>query len=285
MKINLTHQDLAGNQYKTSKDITYLQLAKHLTFAGIDKWWGSGLFARYLGNLFELTQYYDFIKGTIHPAYPLKDDPTERNYLSNRLGRAIADYLSKDIYKAKYTHSYECAMVAAGIPLTGKRPDFYCDTGTQAFAVEAKGFSVPSVSDNAMETHKTQSASGPILVNFTVASVAFNLYNQPKVKFYDPPSDNLTYNEDLNRLLRAQYYTTILTLIQNCGWFEKEPTSDGKLTRFRSLQRGPRIDILASDGISQGAWRDAGWHIDIEKSVTEYRYIDLDGIGLELVQD
>ncbi len=240
---------------------------------------------RYAGNLFEFGQYYGVFGAPFHLPYPIEHDPTERNYLSNRLGKAIADYLCKDIYKAKYTHSYEGAMYAAGHPLIGERPDFYCDTGTQTFAVEAKGFTVTSVSDNKMMEHKAQSTSGPLLVNFSVASVAYDLYRNPKVKFYDPPSDDARYDKNLNLMLRTTYYRSILEFIKLSGWFEAEPSVEGAFDRFRSVQRGRRIDIILSKGIYQGAWQDVGWTIDSEKTSDEGRYVDLDGVGLALAMD
>lgn len=237
---------------------------------------------RYTGNLLEFGQYYGVFGEPLHLPYPIEHDPTERNYLSNRLGKALADYLCKDVYKAKYTHSYEGAMSAAGYPIIGERPDFYCDTGTQTFAVEAKGFTVAAVSDNKMDAHKTQSTSGPLVVNFSVASVAYDLYRNPKVKFYDPPLDDAEYDEDLNLELRAMYYRAILEFIEISGLFEANPSTEGAFDRFRSVQRGRHIDIILSKGIYQGAWQDARWTIDSEKISDESRYVDLDGVGLVL---
>lgn len=235
---------------------------------------------RYTGNLFEFGQYFGVFGEPLHLPYPIQHDPTERNYLSNRLGKALADYLCKDVYKAKYTHSYEGAMSAAGYQIIGERPDFYCDTGTQTFSVEAKGFTVTSVSDNKMNKHKTQSTSGPLLVNFSVASVAYDLYRSPKVKFYDPPLDDAEYNEDLNLELRAMYYGAILEFIENSGWFEAKPSTEGAFDRFRTVQPGRGIDLILSKGIYQRDWQDAGWTIDSKKISDDSRYVDLDGVGL-----
>ena len=60
---------------------------------------------------------------------------------------------------------------------------------------------------------------------------------------------------------------------------------EGAFDRFRSVQRGRRIDIILSKGIYQGAWQDVGWTIDSEKTSDEGRYVDLDGVGLALAMD
>lgn len=106
-------------------------------------------------------------------------------------------------------------MALKGYNIEGDRPDFYCDTFTEQFAVEAKGYSAQSVSDAQMSKHKDQSETGPLSINFSVASVAYNLYKKPKIKFYDPISDNVPYENDLNSRLRELYYQNVLFFIES----------------------------------------------------------------------
>ena len=280
MRFELTHQNAAGVKATSSREISYLQLVKHLTFAGIDKAFFFALPARYMANFFEFSQHYNFFRGRIYPLNILAADPTERNYISNRLGRAMADHLSKSIYLARYTHSYECAMAIAGFQITGTRPDFYCDTGVQQFAVEAKGLSVPSVSDAQMAEHKIQSTSGPLPVNFSVASVAYGLYRRPKVKYYDPIQEGLEYQRTLNLSLRSNYYAAVLTFVSESGLFDREPTREGRQQRFRSRQLMNGTDILIDDEVFRSAWNDSAWSYDRDEEIGEAKFMDRDGIGV-----
>ncbi len=57
-----------------------------------------------------------------------------------------------------------------------------------------------------MTTHKNQSTTGGIPVNFTVACVSYNLYNQVKCKYYDPYNDNIQFDfEGLKELTKIYY--------------------------------------------------------------------------------
>jgi len=82
-------------------------------------------------------------------------------------------------------------MELKGYPISGERPDFYCDTLNKQFAVETKGYSAQSVSDTSMKKHKAQSKTGPLNVHFSAANVAYNLYRKPKIKYYDPEGDDM----------------------------------------------------------------------------------------------
>ena len=287
MHFTLLHQDAAGAKATASRTISFLQLAKHLTFAGIDRKYFHALPFRYLANFFDLFQNYDLIDGRIRPLWVLSSDPTEKNYISNRLGRALADHLSKSIYLARYTHSYECAMALAGLAITGKRPDFYCDTGTQQFAVEAKGYSTPSVSDMEMTGHKAQSSTGPLAVNFSVASVAYGLYQRPKVKFYDPPQEGAKYQRDLNLRLRANYYSAVLFFLTESGLFERSAAREGRNRRFRSRRLGNTIDILVDDDVFRSAWNERDWSYERDQQLNdaEGSFVDRDGVGVIITDD
>ncbi len=283
MDYSLIHQDAAGVKHHSDRSITYLQLVKHLTFAGIDRTWFFDMPFRYLGNFFEYAQYYQWNNGPMHPLGLLDADPTERNYLSNRIGRALADHLSKKIYNARYTHSYECAMHLAGLPIAGPRPDFYCDTGASQFAVEAKGFSSATVSNSAMQKHKLQAGAGPLQVNFAVASVAYNLYDTPHVKFYDPVIGDAEYANDLNFQLRENYYRRALSSVEDSGWFESVNDRVDEFRVYRSRSLLPSPAILIHDAIVRQTWRDRQWNYERESINEDRFYVDNDGIGVVLL--
>lgn len=80
-------------------------------------------------------------------------DPTTMGDFSTLAGRAIADICARQFSGAIATHGHEAAMLAQRIPLIGRRPDLYCDTGLKQFAVESKGSGDDSVSDAAMDQH------------------------------------------------------------------------------------------------------------------------------------
>jgi hypothetical protein len=138
-------------------------------------------------------------------------DPTEKGQFSNLAGKAIADFLSKRIDKSIYTVNYEAAMLMHNppIPLFVKgrqvrRPDLLAYTANSRFAIEAKGF---SGGFGNMNNHKKQSQTGGIRVNFTVASVSYNLYNRVKCKYHDPYNDDVPYDNELLRRLTKEYYS------------------------------------------------------------------------------
>jgi hypothetical protein len=136
-------------------------------------------------------------------------DPTEKNNFSNLIGKAVADFLAKKYYNTKLTQTYEAAMLEKGFPIKGSRPDLLCFTEKAQFSVEAKGFSVNSISENEMKKHKRQSKKGPLSVAFSVASVTYSIYDNIKSNFYDPPGDGEEIDRLLFNSLALKYYSNI----------------------------------------------------------------------------
>lgn len=281
MEYELIHQDAAGNTTTSVDHISFLAFVKHATFAGINRRFFTRLPFRYSGFFFEFAP--SFLWSDHFELLPeLVNDPTETAYLSNRIGRAFADYFAKKVYGARFTHSYECAMEVKGCPISGERPDFYCDALTKQFAVEAKGYSAKSISDSAMKKHKTQSQAGPLLVNFSVASVAYNLYKTPKIKFYDPDGDNVPYDDSLNSKLRFLFYRSVLSLIESFGDTRTQSEFPDYFAYnipypFMNIRQ-----ILVHRAIIERHWDTAEWLASIEQKDGENNefYIDVDGIGL-----
>ena len=107
MKYSLIHQDSSGNKTTTVEKISYLAFIKHATFAGINTKFFPQLPFRYLSILFEFAPH--FWTGNCFQQLPqLSSDPTETGYISNKIGRAFSDYLSK-----KYTEQDSHTVTSA----------------------------------------------------------------------------------------------------------------------------------------------------------------------------
>ncbi|MEZ2827769.1 hypothetical protein [Serratia liquefaciens] len=285
MKYELIHLDNKGLIKNSHGDISFLAFIKHATFAGL------GSHNVILHPLRYTSFFCDFAPSFFGSnnfrKYPgLEKDPTETAYISNRIGRAFADYFSKKIYGAKFTHSYECAMALKKLPIKGDRPDFYCDTLTTQFAVEAKGYSAQSVSDSDMEKHKKQSGTGPLSINFSVASVAYNLYKKPKIKFYDPIGSDEPYDLDLNSRLRYLYYSEVIKFIEMFSYSRTQSELPNYYAYNIITPFFPFRQFLVNKEIAERKFMDAEGiksmkNVNIESQESDDFYIDVDGIGLK----
>ncbi len=212
MNIDIQYIDQAGNLYKRVESVNTIGLVKHIAIAGQGylpsiKYYTKtfGIFCHYIEYL-NSTSLNDS-QFSFPP--PERRDPTEKGQFSNLAGKGIGDFLSKRLSGAKVTHNYEAAMTVAGIPISGNRPDLYCIGNNFQFALEAKGFSAATISAKEMLSHKGQAQSGSLPVNFSVASVSYNLYELVRCKYHDPFNDNIQYNAAVNRELNRIYYTGI----------------------------------------------------------------------------
>ena len=107
--------------------------------------------------------------------------------------------------------NYEAAMRIHNPPIPlfvngrqVRRPDLLAFTNNSTFAIEAKGYT--SNGSGNMANPKAQSRTGGIPVNFTVASVAYDLYNKVKCKYHDPFNNDVPYAEELLVGLTKDYY-------------------------------------------------------------------------------
>lgn len=159
MKIYVEYINQQGVMSVQQQQITLLGFLKHLAITGQGADFGLlPSLARGLGAALFYGRQIDFdlwlaFKGFRRPDMRFLD-PTEQGDFSTLVGKGVADYLAKRLLGAKFSHTYEAAMYAAGYQLSGPRPDFYCTTPTQQFAMEAKGLSQRSVSPIEMATHK-----------------------------------------------------------------------------------------------------------------------------------
>ena len=284
MKYQLIHRDGAGKCIESQDYISYLAFIKHLTFAGINSSFFPCLPFRYSAYFLEFLQYKDWASGFKRLPH-LINDPTETAYLSNRIGRAFADYFAKKIYGARFTHCYESAMYQYGMDISGSRPDFYCDTLKSQFAIEAKGYSAHSISDQLIDTkHKIQASSGKIPVNFSVASISYNLYKSPKIKFYDPIVNDINYDERNNLTLRNQYLSGFIEFIDPILKIKSKSSFNDYYTYELSYTQYLRTRIIIHRAILDKNWEKNDWLFSISQEEDKNLYIDLDGIGLMLDQ-
>jgi len=284
MKLKVEHLDDKGNFKDLEFDLSYLQFTKHLAFAGMGANRSLNNLFRFSGFMLEFVQYWRHGTAYFSPADVILHDPTELGQLSNRIGKGLADFLAKRIYGAKYTHNYEDAMVQHGHPIKGRRPDLYCDTRSKQFAVEAKGYKSSSVSANKMLDHKSQSRQGPIPVHFSVASVAYDLYESPAVRFHDPVGGDVEYSEDINRKLIAIYYRSILDSVGLLGMQLSNQVNDLQQSfvayRIPFLPPKSSLYLLLHKSIFEGIWEElADFRSDYDED-DSLTYIDVDGVGL-----
>ena len=212
MNIQVEYKDTAGTITNQTHRLTRLAFAKHLAIAGQGYAPRPQKLIRTLAMFFHYSSYIQrqaFNNDRFSEPPIQLSDPTEKGQFSNLAGKAIADFLSKRIDQSIYTVNYEAAMRIHNPPIPlfvngrqVRRPDLLAYTANSRFAIEAKGF---SGGFGNMNNHKNQSQTGGIRVNFTVASVSYDLYNQVKCKYHDPFNDNVPYDNELLRRLTKEY--------------------------------------------------------------------------------
>ena len=215
MKIAVEYLDRHGNLLNKNYYISKIGLVKHMAIAGQRYAPSSHKILKTIGMFFQFA-YYLRSNSLKNDKFSLPPnhlyDPTEKGQFSNIAGKAIADFLAKKINNAIHTVNYEAAMKIKKMSINGSRPDLLAFTNNSTFAIEAKGFSRSSV--NNMNVHKNQSKTGGIPVNFTVASVSYNLYNQVMCKYYDPYNDDIPFDEELFRESTKKYYSGFIDFLE-----------------------------------------------------------------------
>ena len=236
MKIEVEYFDKQGTISNITYNISKLGLIKHMAIAGQKYAPKIHKIGKTIGMFFQFS-YYLQSNSLKHDKFSLPPDylcdPTEKGQFSNIAGKAIADFLAKKIDNAIHTVNYEAAMKIKGMRITGSRPDLLAFTNKSTFAIEAKGFSRSSV--NNMTVHKNQSKTGGILVNFTVASVSYNLYNQVKCKYFDPFNDNIPFDKELFAESTKKYYSGFIDFLE---------FGDYKLVEYKD-EKFYEVDLLS----------------------------------------
>ena len=267
-------KDSNGKLSVKNDSISYLAFVKTLAFAGINSKSNTlQTIFRFLTFIFDFAP--SFFDGHFHLHPEIENDPTERNQFSNKIGRTFAIYLAKREYGAKYVYCYECALKQKGHKIAGARPDYYCDTSTTFFSLEAKGSGKGSVSDSVMQTVKKQAQSGVLPKLFSVASNTYNIYNRPRIKFYDPENKIKNYDRDLSVLLRKDYYAGVAKIVESRYFFRTE-SPEPNFYAYSTILCPDLLKILVHKSIIQNK--------DLTDEITTYEkesiFIDTDGIGL-----
>ncbi|MCO6495130.1 MAG: hypothetical protein J5I91_05555 [Bacteroidetes bacterium] len=210
MIIRTKYQDSSGNIENQAHSMTRLSFIKHAAIAGQGYAPRLHKIRRIIGAWFWYQSYLnrdDFYNHNRFSQPQIRfSDPTEKGFFSNIAGKAISDFLSKRIHRSILTVNYEAAMRIKGHKIKGSRPDLIAfQSSRRAFAIESKGYDKSSISN--MTNHKNQSASGPISLNFSVASVSYNLYNDVHCNYYDPVLPEAEFDDDLLRTLSKKYYS------------------------------------------------------------------------------
>ncbi len=242
MNIDVEYRDNAGNISSRSYTMTRLAFAKHLAIAGqryapIPQKLMRTI-AMFLHYSFYL-QRQDFYSNKFSVPPDQLYDPTEKGQFSNLAGKAIADFLSKRIDASLYTVNYEAAMRLRNMPLNVGRPDLLAYTQNSMFAIEAKG---SSRGCGNMVTHKQQSRTGGIPVNFTVACVSYNLYNQVKCKYHDPHNEDTKFDSEGLKALTKIYYSGLAEFLEEKIFSHEKTEINGESfyivdLNFRKLEK------------------------------------------------
>ncbi|MBZ9634649.1 hypothetical protein [Clostridium sp. FP1] len=294
MQLSIIYRDNTGINNNINKDIPYLALIKHMAIAGqgylplvANLKRCSGMFLNYSNYLQSDAFKEDHFSTPQGYAY----DPTEKSHFSNLIGKAVADYLSKQISGGKITFNYEAAMKKGGFKIKGERPDLLCVNKNQTFSIEAKGYSKKTVSENEMKEHKYQSKTGPIAVKFSIASVAYNIFSKVEVKYYDPSNEKYEHNTNLIKELSKQYYSGLFQYINKDLFDIQEKEINNKnyyvinidygrqLTSYMCCMCGPKLSLLLDTRIKN--FKENGFDDFDSKQYSEKNiYIDTDGVGI-----
>lgn len=229
MNIPVDYIDTGGIRHNLNFNISRLAFAKHLAIAGQGYAPRPNKLFRTLGMVLHYSYYLQrrsfYENHFSEPPFQLSD-PTEKGQFSNLAGKAIADFLSKRINKSRLTVNYEAEMRLRGIPVAGPRPDLLAYSPTSTFAIEAKGYTAGARN---MTNHKIQAQSGNHLipVNFSIASISYNIYNSIRCNYHDPFNDNIQFNNEAFRNSTIQYYSGLKEFL-NEKYFEVSEVSIGQ---------------------------------------------------------
>jgi hypothetical protein len=298
MKLQVIYNSRDRGNQNESFDLTKPAFIKHMAIAGMGYAPCLHNIHRGIGMYFLFGPYFRNFSNDKFTR-PSITDPTEQGQFSNLVGEAIADFLSKRIDQSRYTTNYEFAMKKRELKIKNGRPDLIAFGDNSIFAIEAKGFSKSSVSNNKMKHYKKQSKSGQISVDFSIASVAYNLYDKMSIKYYDPPSGHQydlndkellielskKYYEGLSEFIDKKYFIIETEKYQGENFYSFPPHHDcfkccfpEYLNLKLSLILPKTIEKFAKSGISP---EDKLFKVINEKHL----YIDNDRVGIKLREE
>ena len=190
-------------------------------------------------------------------------DPSEKGAVSFFLGQVSAKHFAEHLLAAPVFARVDAAMQAAGLPLTGRRPDFYGWGPTVgAFAVEAKGRSGIWNNHTMQQAKKQAQLLAPVLGGGGHAAVAHMAYferREWKAWLMDPPPSRQGPGPSLESVLVA-YYRPFERLLAERGAGQVEvlagaeydmaelPEVDVRLGLRRDLRAAFTQEGLADEG-------------------------------------
>lgn len=295
MEFTVRYKESAeGNTVEERHSLTLPALIKHFGFAGFG--YGKTIESLYRGMGAVMYYYNHFdlnlltLRGFKKPP-ALISEPTALAQFSNVLGKAIGDFLVKKIYDVQVTVHYESEMVLRGLSVSGSRPDLYCISESEQFAVECKGFSRSSVSESDMEQYKNQSEQGPveIQVNRSIASATYNIYDGLKNKFYDPVNPGAPYNSELNSSIIKEYYGIFFPLLSQASMTYRDQSNLEAVAVIDNIipdfLPDYRISLLICKKIEECYKTGRLYKFSsFDSTHPKESYIDSDGIGIKLTK-
>jgi hypothetical protein len=192
MTITVDHIDANDARLTRHFTLKLPRFLKHFAMAGAGFSPALPLLARGLGAFLWYSHFLDPVLAGGHSfgqPPPILRDPSLKAHFSNLSGRALADFLGRELEQALATWSYEGLMTVLAYPQVGPRPDLVAVGPQSVTAIEAKGYARTSVSDADMLQFKHQAAQGPIPRHRWAASVAFGLYDSVRVRYHDPAGE------------------------------------------------------------------------------------------------
>jgi hypothetical protein len=290
MRIQTEHLNAAGILTYPDIRVSLPAMLKHMSIAGQSFMPSTYGFIRAIGIFFHYYYYFDhdlfYRLNRFQPMPEAYMDPTEKGTFSMLVGKAIADFMAKRLYNANFTYTYEAAMVRFGFPISGSRPDLYCENGVDQFAVEAKGFSDSTMSPARLLTFKAQSQNGPIPVRFSLACISFNIYDNVQCKIYDPVNANAQYNKAANLALSSIYYSSLFEALESIAEAGEIEIAGQRYLSYKipaiiqSVKMAP-VSFLINSQIKQSL-SELGPRKPFKSYMNENIYIDNDGVGVKI---
>lgn len=291
MLLNVEYKDNKKTLIYKNYNLSLLGFLKHVGLSGSGE--NINIFSSSmegLGFLLHFHRYFEFRNDLSNTWWALTKpdinfyDPTRTGQFSNVIAKGLTDFLAKKLSNAKYTHTYESALLVRNISYSGERPDLFCDTGSEQFAIESKGTTRKSISDAQMDDYKKQAESGPIPVKFSIVSACYGLYNKNhiNVKYYDPPSENYIYEKEYNQYLARYYYTKVLRFLErNSSRYQSNSIIQDFITYRINIGFEESLLFHISKQILSFINKETD-SVNQDYRSDENSYFDVDGIGLEI---
>ncbi len=291
MNLNVIQKNKVGTITQSSYQVGLARLLKHIGIAGQNKPLSAFSILRGFGFLAYFYHYFDhphllWMPFRFRRKSSFSWDPTDIAQFSNIIGKAVGDMLARRISGALYTHTYEAALLVKNQTMSGKRPDLYCDTGHEQFALEAKGFTRQNVSDQKMQAFKNQAASGSLPVHFYVACATYALFDYPIIaKYYDPENNDVQYDRHASLILARSFYSSVLGALSELPEVESRKLANTDCSSF-SLDRFGLADcrvLIAKEAIKWTLSEQMPSELpSFEKLEEDDIFLDKDGIGIEI---